>query len=243
MLVDRSELPPGVLRERSIFDGAPGFDHQRVVVVQVVHREEPRPESLAALEEVLQVGSAERSTRRAGASRVERSVRIRVRGARHLHPPRRRERRALPRVARGEDAVEHVHPGEDRQEQIRRRPHSHQVPRPVGGEELGRELRDVLALRPTVAHGEAMLPQVRNRWMVGARLPAHALTNPLPIKLEERLTALEPGYQRLIVGFEILCIEIESSRIVDVMRNSAQIDTAETAHLLLEGGPTPAVAC
>ncbi len=95
----------------------------------------------------------------------------------------------------------------------------------------------------TVAHGEAMLPQVRNRWMVGARLPAYALTNPLPLKLEERLTALEPGYQRLIVGFEILCIEIESSRIVDVMRNSAQIDTAETAHLLLEGGPTPAVAC
>ncbi len=98
-------------------------------------------------------------------------------------------------------------------------------------------------LGATAAQGQARLPQVRSRWIVGARLPAHARTSALPGQLEERLTPLEPGYRRLMVSSEILYIEVESLRIVDVMRNAAaRSATVGTAHLLLDGAATQAVA-
>ena len=97
--------------------------------------------------------------------------------------------------------------------------------------------------RATSAQGHARLPQVRSRWIVGARLSAHARTSALPAQLEECLTVLEPGYRRLIVGSEILCIEVEGLRIVDVMRSAAaRSSTAGTAHLLLDGAAAQAVA-
>jgi hypothetical protein len=81
----------------------------------------------------------------------------------------------------------------------------------------------------------------RRRWIIGGRLPAalHAVTLHevrLPRQLESKLSTLDAGYERLLTGGDILCIEIASLRIVDVMRNAGAAETQDTAQLLVDCG-------
>ena len=75
--------------------------------------------------------------------------------------------------------------------------------------------------------------RTRKRWTIGGHLPAGLRTMPLPRELEQMLTPLEPGYQRLLAGSEIVCIETATSIIVDVMRGG-QRQHDDTPQLLRE---------
>ena len=125
---DREHLL-GERRVAPLVDRASRVDHERVVVVQIVEREEPRAERLAAFEQVMQIGARMARARGARARRVERVVARRVGAARDPHAPRRRERRPLPREVRRQHAVENVDAGEHRVQQIGRRADPHQVAR------------------------------------------------------------------------------------------------------------------
>jgi hypothetical protein len=96
--------------------------------------------------------------------------------------------------------------------------------------------------RAVIVRGEPRPAQMRSRWIIGARLPAHARTSALPKHLEDRLSPLEPKFERLVVGSEILCVEVDSLRIVDVMRNAAtSAPSSGTAQLLLDSSTSQAV--
>jgi hypothetical protein len=82
----------------------------------------------------------------------------------------------------------------------------------------------------------AQSSKLRRRWMIGGKLPATLRTDALPRELECELSPLEPGYERLLVGGDVLCIEHESSRIVDVMHNAGAPATQDTAQLLVDDG-------
>src|SRR5580698_2539091 len=83
--VDRVELLPREGRVLAALDRGADLGHERVIVAKVVDREEPWTERLAALEEVVQVGAAERRAGRAVARRVQRDVREASRPARDPH--------------------------------------------------------------------------------------------------------------------------------------------------------------
>ncbi len=78
--------------------------------------------------------------------------------------------------------------------------------------------------------------KMRRRWMIGGRLPATLRTDALPRELAGKLSALDPGYERLLVGCDVLCIELANSRIVDIMHNAGAPATQDTAQLLVDGG-------
>jgi hypothetical protein len=78
--------------------------------------------------------------------------------------------------------------------------------------------------------------KMRRRWMIGGRLPATLRTDALPRELASELSALDPGYERLLVGCDVLCIELVNSRIVDIMHNAGAPATHDTAQLLVNGG-------
>ena len=78
--------------------------------------------------------------------------------------------------------------------------------------------------------------KMRRRWMIGGRLPATLRTDALPRALACELSALDPGYERLLVGGDVLCVELASSRIVDIMHNAGVPATRDTAQLLVDGG-------
>jgi hypothetical protein len=123
-------------------------------VVHVVKRDQPRPEWLAALEQVVKVGPGEALARRAATRRVERLVDRGGRPTGQRDPPRRREGGALPGQVGRQDAVEHVDAGQYRVEQIGRRADPHQVARPIGRQELRRHVRDLLALGARISDRE-----------------------------------------------------------------------------------------
>lgn len=87
----------------------------------------------------------------------------------------------------------------------------------------------------SLAHSDR--PRWRRRWIVGARLPATLRTVALPRPLESQLSPLDAGYERLLVGGDVLCVESETLRIVDVMHNAGVPPQEDTAHLLLDTGP------
>jgi hypothetical protein len=78
--------------------------------------------------------------------------------------------------------------------------------------------------------------KLRRRWMIGGRLPATLRTDALPRELASELSALDPGYERLLVGCDVLCIELANSRIVDIMHNAGAPAIQDTAQLLVDGG-------
>jgi hypothetical protein len=83
----------------------------------------------------------------------------------------------------------------------------------------------------------------RKRWIIGSRLPAGLRTSPLPRELEQTLSLLEPGYERVVAGAEILCIDTATARIVDVMRGGGSQKAEDTPQLLLDypsAAPLPA---
>ena len=108
-------------------DGGPRVPHQLQVVVEVVNRQQPRAQRLAALHEVVQVGAGEAAAGGARASGVEGRVDIAVHAARDPHAPGGREGGALPRQASRQHAVEHVDPAPHRHQQVGRRADTHQV--------------------------------------------------------------------------------------------------------------------
>lgn len=61
--------------------------------------------------------------------------------------------------------------------------------------------------------------QMRN-WQTGGKLPANLRTAQLPPDLEFKLSPLGAGYQRVIVGRDVLLIDVAMGRIVDVMQNA-----------------------
>ena len=146
------------MRERGVaprLDRRAGAAHEVEVVVQVVDREEPRPERLAALEEVVQVRPRPGPAGEARAGGVERLVREPVVAAGEPDAPRRGEGRPLPRHRGGKDAVEHVDALADRLEEIRRGADAHEVARAPARQQLRRAADDVGALGARVAHREA----------------------------------------------------------------------------------------
>ena len=77
--------------------------------------------------------------------------------------------------------------------------------------------------------------QLRRRWVVGARLPATVPTAALPRQLESRLSVLATGYERALVGCDVLCLEAETLQIADFMHNAGPAASPATAHLLVDG--------
>ncbi|MEO8440883.1 MAG: hypothetical protein ABI547_00195 [Betaproteobacteria bacterium] len=84
--------------------------------------------------------------------------------------------------------------------------------------------------------------KMRRRWMIGGRLPATLRTDALPRELASELSALDPAYERLLVSYDVLCIELANSRIVDVMHNAGALTTQNTAQLLVDGNMDHAAA-
>jgi hypothetical protein len=78
--------------------------------------------------------------------------------------------------------------------------------------------------------------KMRRRWSIGGRLPATLRTDALPRELAGKLTPLDPGYERLLVGCDVLCVELVNSRIVDIMHNAGAPAIQDTAQLLVNAG-------
>jgi len=75
---------------------------------------------------------------------------------------------------------------------------------------------------------------LRRRWIVGGRLPANVPTSALPAELAAELTPLDAGYDRMLVGADVLSVELETLKIVDVMRDVGSQPARDTAQLLLD---------
>ena len=81
---------------------------------------------------------------------------------------------------------------------------------------------------------QARPTKLRRRWMIGGKLPASVHTDGLPRELEEKLSPLDAGFQRLLVGCDVLCVDVTNCRIVDVMHNAGAASTQDTAQLLIQ---------
>ena len=75
--------------------------------------------------------------------------------------------------------------------------------------------------------------RTRRRWIVGGKLPANVATAALPPELTEKLSPLDPGYERLLAGADVLCVEIATHKIADVMRDAGSHEAPDTPQLLL----------
>jgi hypothetical protein len=75
---------------------------------------------------------------------------------------------------------------------------------------------------PTVAAGGYEKPRRRSRrdWTAYGRLLPQTGARVLPANLEEKLSALQPGYKRLTVGSDVLLIETASRKILEIMHNA-----------------------
>jgi hypothetical protein len=153
--VERLEPRP---RERAVatrLDRRARLAHEVEVVLQVVDGEEPWPERLAALEQVVEVATREGAAGGAAAVRVERRVGELVLAAGEPDAARGREGGALPCHGGRQHAVEHVHALADGVEEVGRGPDAHEVAGAVPRQELRRMSHHVGALGPGVPHGEA----------------------------------------------------------------------------------------
>src|SRR4051812_2629359 len=75
---------------------------------------------------------------------------------------------------------------------------------------------------------------LRRRWIVGGRLPANVPTSALPSELTAELTPLDAGYDRLLVRTDVICVELDTLKIIDVMRDAGSQPARDTAQLLLD---------
>jgi hypothetical protein len=87
---------------------------------------------------------------------------------------------------------------------------------------------------PASVTRSARPPKMRRRWMIGGKLPATVRTDALPRQLESKLSRLDPGFERLLTGCDVLCIELANSRIVDVMHNAGAPATQDMPQLLID---------
>ena len=62
-----------------------------------------------------------------------------------------------------------------------------------------------------------LLPR-RDPLLVRDRLPENAPIRPLPSALDSRLPSLPPGYHRVIVGRDVVLLDLRSNTILDIMR-------------------------
>ena len=81
---------------------------------------------------------------------------------------------------------------------------------------------------------QAQPSKLRRRWMVGGKLPASVHTDGLPRELENKLSPLDTGFERLLVGCDVLCVDVTNCRIVDVMHNAGAAASQHTAQLLIQ---------
>ncbi|HEV7821088.1 MAG TPA: hypothetical protein VGO84_07895 [Burkholderiales bacterium] len=81
---------------------------------------------------------------------------------------------------------------------------------------------------------QASPSKLRRRWMIGGKLPASVHTDGLPRELENQLSTLETGFERLLVGCDVLCVDVGNCRIVDVMHNAGAAASQHTAQLLIQ---------
>ena len=58
----------------------------------------------------------------------------------------------------------------------------------------------------------------RDPLLIRDRLPENALVRPLPSALDSRLPSLPPGYHRVIVGRDVVLLDLHSHTILDIMR-------------------------
>jgi len=84
--------------------------------------------------------------------------------------------------------------------------------------------------------------KLRRRWMIGGKLPASVHTDGLPRELEEKLSPLDAGFERLLVGCDVLCVEVTKCRIVDIMHNAGAATAQDTAQLLIQPAGTASQA-
>src|SRR5437868_5118343 len=66
----------------------------------------------------------------------------------------------------------------------------------------------------------ATVQEFRGHWMPGGTLPDGFLTQPLPAALECKLSALSAGFERLMLGRDVLLVSRATREIVDVMTNA-----------------------
>ena len=140
------------LLEPTGLDGLADLAHQLLVVVQVVDGVEPGTQDLAALVEVAQVGAGIVATGVAAAGLVDGAGVVGIAGIADAQQAVPGVEKAGAGVARGNDAVEHVHPAAHGLDDVLRLADAHQVARPVGGQQGGGGLEDVVAFLHRFAH-------------------------------------------------------------------------------------------
>jgi hypothetical protein len=71
-------------------------------------------------------------------------------------------------------------------------------------------------------HGSQAAPKAlaqREPLLVRDRLPGNAPIRPLPRTLDSQLPALPRGYERMIVGRDVVLLELRSYTVVDIIRD------------------------
>jgi len=72
--------------------------------------------------------------------------------------------------------------------------------------------------RPAFAQSRRAFQRlVRGRWSANNRPTSQLQTTPLPDDLEQKLSALAPGFQRVRAGSDVLLIEITTRAVIDVL--------------------------
>ena len=132
--------------------------HQSHVKMNVVQAKQLPPLCLGNAVQVIQIGNRIRRTGRAVASGIDRSLHRPVGGAPQVPPAHAGERHALFRQRGGQDAIEHVDAAMHGLEEVERRSHTHQIPRPLRRQELRHDRRAILPL--TLHDAEQRLPRV-----------------------------------------------------------------------------------
>ena len=98
-------------------------------MLKVVPGEQDRPQHLAGLEQVVQVGAAEAAAGRAGAIRIERPVRFGMAGVADVQLAAGHEGLARASGAGRQHAIEHIDAPGDGADDVRRPPDAHQIAR------------------------------------------------------------------------------------------------------------------
>lgn len=63
----------------------------------------------------------------------------------------------------------------------------------------------------------ARMLKPRRKWMINHKVPRSLSTGYLPAELDRKLSVLPVGFERVLVGNDVLLVEIATRRIVDIM--------------------------
>lgn len=142
--------------------------HQVQVIVQVVNGCQHGSQHLAAAVQVVQIRArkalaparvpahaARARAGVAGASRVDGAMVITMAGVAQFEVAKAREQRAVASIARGHDAIEHIHAASHAIDQVLGRAHAHQVARLVRGQTMWGVGHDVAHQFFGFTHGDA----------------------------------------------------------------------------------------